>query len=150
MLGYEEAMKLRRVLSLPVVTWWLGRRNWRPWLATRQQQQQDECLHIRTCVRMYTCLYASVYLCAYESSVCCQCMCLCRLYRSLWLLCSLHAGVHCRNKQPKFVVACLELLTTALREFGAKVMDVKKLKTVPAQLEHKGKNVREAAKLYTV
>ena len=56
-----------------------------------------------------------------------------------------HAGLS--NKQPKIVVACLELFTAALKEFGAKVMDVKKLmKTVPAQLEHKDKNVREAAK----
>ena len=51
----------------------------------------------------------------------------------------------------KFVVACLELLTTALREFGTKVMDVKKLmKTLPAQLEHEDKNVREAAKVLAV
>lgn len=56
-----------------------------------------------------------------------------------------HAGLS--NKQPKIVVACLDLFTAALKEFGAKVMDVKKLmKTVPAQLEHKDKNVREAAK----
>lgn len=56
-----------------------------------------------------------------------------------------HGGL--TNKQPKIVVACLELLTAALKEFGAKVMDVKKLmKTIPAQLEHKDKNVREAAK----
>lgn len=34
-----------------------------------------------------------------------------------------------------------------MREFGARVMDVKQLlKTIPAQLEHKDKNVREAAK----
>ena len=34
-----------------------------------------------------------------------------------------------------------------MREFGARVMDAKQLlKTIPAQLEHKDKNVREAAK----
>ena len=40
-----------------------------------------------------------------------------------------------------------ELLTAAFREFGAKVMDVKKLmKTAPAQLRHKDTNARAAAK----
>ena len=102
-----------------------------------------------TYVRAFACIPVCmcVYLCAYVSSVCVVSACVCVVSTApCGCVCSLHAGVHCRRRRMKFV----ELLTTALREFGTKVMDVKKLKTVPAQLEHEDKNVREAAKVLAV
>ena len=45
------------------------------------------------------------------------------------------------------MAACLDLLTSALRLFGAKVMDVKRLmKVIPPQFDHRDKTVREGAK----
>uniref|UniRef100_H2Z394 TOG domain-containing protein n=1 Tax=Ciona savignyi TaxID=51511 RepID=H2Z394_CIOSA len=51
------------------------------------------------------------------------------------------------NKQPKVVHACLDLITTALSEFGSKVIAVKPLlKPCIKLLDHRDKNVREATK----
>ncbi|XP_030845166.1 cytoskeleton-associated protein 5-A isoform X3 [Strongylocentrotus purpuratus] len=51
------------------------------------------------------------------------------------------------NKQPKIVTACLEVMASAVREFGSKVITLKPIvKSVPKVLEHSDKNVREKAK----
>nr|XP_054761945.1 cytoskeleton-associated protein 5-like isoform X1 [Lytechinus pictus] len=51
------------------------------------------------------------------------------------------------NKQPKIVAACLEVMASAVREFGSKVITLKPVvKSVPKVLEHSDKNVREKAK----
>ncbi|XP_071485290.1 cytoskeleton-associated protein 5-like [Diadema antillarum] len=55
------------------------------------------------------------------------------------------------NKQPKIVAACLEVLASAVREFGSKVITLKPVvKSVPKILEHSDKNVREKAKLLAI
>lgn len=51
------------------------------------------------------------------------------------------------NKQPKIVTACLEVMASAVREFGSKVITLKPIvKSVPKVLEHSDKNVRDKGK----
>ena len=52
-----------------------------------------------------------------------------------------------KNKQPKIIAACTEALSTALKQFGAKVINIKLLvKAMPPLFDHRDKAVREAAK----
>ena len=56
-----------------------------------------------------------------------------------------------KHKQPKIVAACAEGLCTALKQFGAKVINVKLLvKALPPLFDHRDKGVRAAAKALTV
>lgn len=51
------------------------------------------------------------------------------------------------NKQPKIVAACLEVIASAVRDFGSKIITLKPVvRSVPKVLEHSDKNVREKAK----
>lgn len=55
------------------------------------------------------------------------------------------------NKNPKTVVACINTTTMALREFGPKVVFVKKLfKKLQPLLSDRDKNVRDEAKALTI
>ena len=52
-----------------------------------------------------------------------------------------------KNKQPKIIAACAEALSTALKQFGSKVINIKLLvKAMPPLFDHRDKVVREAAK----
>jgi cytoskeleton-associated protein 5 len=55
------------------------------------------------------------------------------------------------NKQPKVVVACLEILRTAINQFGSKTMPIKPvIKIMTKLLEDRDKNIREEARLTIV
>lgn len=55
------------------------------------------------------------------------------------------------QKNPKIVAACINASTTALKEFGAKVINVKPLiKKIPALFSDRDKTVRDEAKLMVV
>lgn len=55
------------------------------------------------------------------------------------------------NKQPKIVVACVQCLRMALRDFSNKIMPIKPLmKFLPKLLEDRDKNVREETKLLVI
>ena len=97
------------------------------------------CMRVCTCVHMSQVCVVSACACVVSTAPCGCCV--------HSTLVSTAAEVACRNNtQPTIVVACLEVLTAALRE----VVDVKQPKTVPAQLEHEDKMVREDAKVLAV
>lgn len=55
------------------------------------------------------------------------------------------------NKNPKVVIGCVQCLTSALRDFGTKVIQVKPLlKFLPKLLEDRDKNVRDETKALVI